>query len=79
MHQLIKALGTAPVLPEMIYCVIQAIAIKGTIDISLSPFAYGIGFWDHTLLLHRFIVVYLKCWYVLFFMSEFMEAFRVEG
>jgi len=59
--------------------VIQAIVIKGAMDISLSPFGYWFGLWFHTLLLQTLIVVYLKHWHAVLFISEFMESLRVEG
>jgi len=73
------ALRTIPRLPGMFDRVIQAIVIKGAMDISLSPFGYWFGLWVHTLLLQTLIVVCLKRWHALFFISEFMESLRVEG
>ena len=58
---------------------IQAIVVQGTADISLSPLGDRVGSWLHTLLLQRFIVVYIKRWHTVPFISEFRKAWRIEG
>ena len=58
---------------------IQAIVVQGTADISLSPLGDRVGSWLHTLLLQRFIVVYMKRWRTVPLISEFREAWRIEG
>jgi hypothetical protein len=72
-------LRTIPGLSGAFDRLIQAIVVKGTADISLSPLGDRVGSRLHTLLLQRFIVVYMKRWHTAPLISEFRETWRIEG